>query len=97
MIRDGLAGLHAEIAAEKAGALGRIAEKLEARLAACAGLAEELAGMSEERTRLLVEYESARQDAKLHYWYLVVQREAIGLYNHAIIARMYPMPRRIAS
>jgi hypothetical protein len=84
--KDGLAALHAEIAEEKAGALGRIAEKLEARLAECARLAAE---------GRLDDYERVRADAKLHYWYLVVQREAVGMYDHRIIAAMYPIPPRL--
>ena len=84
--QDGLAGLHAEIAAEKAGALGRIAEKLEALLAACERLRAE---------GLLVEYERTRAEAKLFYWYLVVQRESVGMYEHSVIARLYPIPPRL--
>ena len=36
-----------------------------------------------------------RADAKLHYWYLMVQREALGMYDHGVIARLYPMPPRL--
>ena len=93
---DGLAALHAEIAGEKAGALGRIAEKLEARLAACARLHEQVDGAAAAaRSALVAEYERVRTDAKLYYWYLVVQREAIGIFDHGVIARQYPTPPRL--
>jgi hypothetical protein len=97
--QDGLAGLHAEIAEEKAGALGRIAEKLEALLAACERLRSD-AQVAEltaaARARLLAEHERTRAEAKLYYWYLVVQREAVGMYEHSVIARLYPMPRKLS-
>ena len=98
--QDGLAALHAEIAEEKAGALGRIAEKLEALLAACERLRGEVEAAGAEgapgaRARLLAEYERTRAEAKLYYWYLVVQRESVGLYEHGIIARLYPIPPRL--
>jgi hypothetical protein len=96
-IQDGLAALHAEIAEEKAGALGRIAEKLESLLAACERLAR---ADGEEapraRERRLAEHERTRTEAKLYYWYLVVQREAVGMFDHGVIARMYPIPARLA-
>jgi hypothetical protein len=98
--QDGLAGLHAEIAEEKAGALGRIAEKLEALLAACQrlrGEAEAADTTPVARARILAEYERTRAEAELYYWYLVVQRESVGLYEHGLIARLYPMPPRLPS
>jgi hypothetical protein len=96
--QDGLAALYLEIAAEKAGALGRIAEKLQTRLDACARAREQLSELAAgpARAKLLGEYEQLRQDAKLHYWYLMVQRESIGLYDHKAIAQLYPMPPRLS-
>jgi hypothetical protein len=96
--QDGLAGLYHEIAQEKAGALGRIAEKLQTRLDACTRAREQLAELAAgpARTKLLVEYERLREDAKLQYWYLMVQRESIGLYDHRAIAQLYPMPPRLS-
>jgi hypothetical protein len=91
---DGLAALHMEFAAEKAGAMARVTEKLEVRLATCARLAAAYAEAPD--AELAAEYERVRQDAKLHHWYLIVQREAIGLYDHTLIARLYPIPPRLA-
>ena len=97
--KDGLAGLLQEIRGETAGAMGRISRKLEERLEACARLRDELAALPGDdaaaRAALVAEYERQRKDAKLHYWYLVVQREAIGMYAHATLERLYPIPPRL--
>jgi hypothetical protein len=94
---DALVSLEAEINGEKAASMGRVAEKIEAHLAACARLVDELAAAAgPERAELLAAYEEQRQAAKLSYWYLIVQRECIGMYDHGIIARRYPMPPRLA-
>src|SRR5207247_1190730 len=85
----------------RARGLGRTAEKLEQRLAACARLraeAEAVADASADaatRARIVEEHERVRVDAKLHFWYLVVQRESVGITDHGIIQRMYPMPARL--
>jgi uncharacterized protein DUF6665 len=78
---DGLELLEGEILAEKASALGRIARHLERCIAA---LERE---PSPERRRLL------RAEAKRYYWYLVVQREALGFRNHRDLELFYPIPR----
>jgi hypothetical protein len=78
--KDGLELLDGEILAEKAAALGRIVGKLENLLTA---LATET---SVARHRLL------RAEAKKYYWYLVVQREALGFRNHRELERYYPIP-----
>jgi hypothetical protein len=96
---DAFAALQLEIAEEKASAMGRVAEKLEGFIDACARLAGELRGLADDddrRARLLVDYEHARREARLHYWYLIVQRECIGLFDHGPIARLYPIPPRIS-
>ena len=95
---DALAAVQAEINGEKAGSMGRVAERLEAHLAACARLADELAALpagDAARAEVLARYEAERAGARLSYWYLVVQRECIGLYDHGVIARRYPMPPRL--
>jgi len=85
--------LEDEIRAEQAAALRRIGERLCALLR---DLDERLARLvtlsGDERAR---EREAARAvaaEARLFRWYMVVQREAIGLRDHRGLDEAYPMP-----
>jgi hypothetical protein len=91
-----LAAIDEEIAGEKAGSLGRVAAKLEARLAAIADIATRLPTLPPlARAAAREEHERLRQEAKLYLWYLQVQREAMGLYDNAVLFRLYQIPARL--
>ena len=85
-----------EIRREKAEALGRAGERLEAALQDVAKVAAQLdaARNRAERERLGAEYEAARQRARLARFALLVQREAIGLRHHAAVDQLFPEPPR---
>ncbi len=88
--------INAEIAQEKAAALGRAGERLEAALAHVTALGRQLdaAADPDERVRLLGEYESARLRAVQARLVLVIQREALGLRHHRIVDQQFPEPPR---
>ena len=88
--------INAEIAQEKAAALGRAGERLEAALAQVGALGRQLdAGPDPaDRERLLGEYESARLRAVHARLALMIQREAIGLRHHRIVDQQFPEPPR---
>ena len=88
--------INAEIAQEKAAALGRAGERLEAALAQVGALGRQLdAGPDPaDHERLLGEYESARLRALHARLALVIQREAIGLRHHRIVDQQFPEPPR---
>jgi hypothetical protein len=90
--------LDAEIAQEKAQALGRAGERLEEALAqvVTAGRRLEAATDPVEEARLLDEYESARARALHARLALLVQREALGLRHHRIVDQQFPEPPRRA-
>jgi hypothetical protein len=90
---EGLARTEEELRAEKAAALGRIAGALEGMLAELRQRREDFARLaSHERARAVEEYRSLRERARLYRWYLVVQREALGLFRHEDVDRHYPLP-----
>jgi hypothetical protein len=90
---DPLAAVEDELAAEKAAALGRIGRTLEGLLAELGRLRAAAArATGEERSRLVAAYRAAREKAKLWHFYLVVQREAMGLTNHELVAPAYAIP-----
>jgi len=92
-----LAAFEAELREEIAGSFGRVAEKLEREIRAVRRLAGEHAQAAPElRPALAREHTAARARAKLYLWYLQVQREAIGLYDHRRLFETYVIPPAIA-
>lgn len=82
-----------EILKEKASALGRVGERLDGSLARLADLAARIAEAGPDaRAALVDEYRAERARARELRYYLVVQREAMGLRRHADVDRAYPLP-----
>jgi hypothetical protein len=91
--REALARTESEIRAEKAAALARIAGTLEGILAELQRRGEDLARLSGDgRARAVEDYAALREQARRYRWYLIVQREALGLFRHDEVDRHYPMP-----
>jgi hypothetical protein len=88
--------INAELSQEKAAALGRAGERLEAALSHAAELSRRLDATAnlEEQERLLGEYESARLRALHARLTLLIQREALGLRQHKIVDQKFPEPPR---
>jgi len=88
-----LNGIEEEILAEKADALRRIGQTLERQIAELERLraaADE--APDDERARWVRAYAELRARARLQRWYLLVQREAVGLRHHQDLDRHYPIP-----
>ena len=85
-----------EIVREKAAALGRAGERLEAALAEVVGLAERwrAASAPDERERSGREYERAWRAAEAARLALLIQREAVGLRDQRVVDQQYPRPPR---
>ncbi|MFQ5846594.1 MAG: hypothetical protein ACE5IQ_02855 [Candidatus Methylomirabilales bacterium] len=98
--------LQAEIQREKAEALGRAGERLEEALRklaelkdAIGSLGQELKDASPERRSLTQgvgvlagEYNALREKAATYYRYLIIQREAVGIFDHREVERLYRIP-----
>jgi hypothetical protein len=98
-LHEGHRRINAEIAQEKAAALGRAGERLEQALgevAACGRRLEAALG-AEERAGLLDQYERARARASQARVALLIQREAVGLRHHRIVDQLFPEPPRPAA
>jgi hypothetical protein len=81
---------------EKASALRRVGDKLEALIGQLTKLEEELRTLSgAPRSKKLTEYEKLWADADYQRWCLVIQREAMGLFDHAEVDLMYPRPPKL--
>jgi hypothetical protein len=85
-----------EIAREKAAALGRAGERLDAALGTVARVAAAWRGASEpaERERLGREYEAAWRAADAARLALLIQREAVGLRDQRVVDQQFPRPPR---
>ncbi|MBM3219858.1 MAG: hypothetical protein FJZ38_14480 [Candidatus Rokubacteria bacterium] len=95
---EGLRRVEKEIASEKAAALGRAGERLEAALAETRDLGARLLGTHDaaERERLAEAYASARRRALQARMALLIQREALGLRRHATVDQQFPEPPSVA-
>lgn len=94
--REGFERLQEEIAREKAAALGRAGERLEAALdeLRVLGLALDAEMDPERRAERLRAYEAARGRAATARTMLLIQREAIGLRHHRVVDQQFPEPPR---
>ena len=94
--REGFQRLEREIVAEKAAALGRAGERLEAALLRAAAVGRALDGAVEPaaRARLGGEYDAACREAEQARLVLLIQREAVGLRQHRVVDQQFPAPPR---
>jgi hypothetical protein len=94
--REGFERIEKEILGEKAAALGRAGEKLEAALAVTHELGQALDRETDpaRRATLLAEYDNARRRAAAARMMLLIQREAIGLRHHRTVDQKFPEPPR---
>jgi hypothetical protein len=91
---EGLRRVEREIVGEKAAALGRAGERLDAALAQLSAVTQALAGCEDE-TRLAElrgEYRTARERARTARLHLLIQREAVGLRSHRVVDQQFPEP-----
>jgi len=79
----------AELRAEMAAALGRIGRTLRNLIAELNHIRSLSASA---RSAKMDHYRSVHSQAKLYLWYLTVQREAIGIRNHASLTELYSIP-----
>ena len=93
VVDDQMAALEYEMRAEQAASLGRVGRKLENKieeLRQCRAQLTECKGP--ERVSLLEKCLRLHEEAERFFWYLQVQREAMGIYNHDQLRRSYPIP-----
>ena len=84
-----------EIKSEMAAALGRIGSTLAQLIADLLRIRDEIRVLPEPERLLRIEsYNQIYSRAKQYYWYLIVQREAIGITNHHSLRELYPLPER---
>jgi hypothetical protein len=81
-----------ELKSEMAASLGRIGRTLESLIAQLQHIRNELPEIGDERKE---HYRTLHGQAELYYWYLIVQREAIGIRNHTALRQTFRIPDKI--
>jgi hypothetical protein len=84
-----------EIRSEKAGALSRVAEGLEKALAELARAEAALAAAGRARSILLARRQECVSEAAERLWYLVIQRESVGITRHETVYDVFRVPREV--
>ena len=85
--------LQHELLGEKASCLGRVTQRLEAALTALAGADEP--GCTEPGDLIIARRQLLLEEAAEWLWYVVVQREAMGLVNHRPLFELYAVPAEV--
>jgi hypothetical protein len=92
----GALAIEVEIRKEKASALRRVAGRLETAIADLRALQAKMPPPgAPDRARFVERHRELRAEAELQRWYLIVQREAMGLLHHQVVDEMYPIPAPI--
>lgn len=89
---EGLRRVESEIVGEKAAALGRAGERLEAALGELHAIAQALADDPTRESELRAAYRDARRRARTARLHLLIQREAVGLRSHRVVDHQFPEP-----
>ena len=92
-IRDPFAIEH-EIEQEKAATLGRVGDRLEAALEALGAAERELSQRPGDGVLRDLRDQQLEQAAEW-LWYLVVQREAVGMTSHDALFEAYGVPAQV--
>jgi hypothetical protein len=95
---EGFVRFERELVQERAAALVRISSALEGLLHSLDRLRSEAAAAASgpDRDERLALHTLTLKEARRYRWYLEVQREALGLRNHAGLDEHYPMPEPLA-
>jgi len=88
--------IEVEIRKEKASALKRVANKLESLIEELKTLETQAVALAgDARASLLRRHAEVRAEAEKQQWYLIVQREAMGLSQHRDVYELYPIPPKL--
>lgn len=93
----GSLAIEVALKAEAANSLKALGHRLDRQLTELRLLGEQVQAMAPSPTRdkRLAEYEEKRREAEYRKWTLIVQREAMGLFNHEDVEEIYRVPSRL--
>ncbi len=89
----GALAIEVELQREKVSALRRVGGRLETLLSDLRALESRLPSpAARDRPRFAQRHRELLAEAEKYRWYLIVQREAIGLTNHDDVFQQFPLP-----
>jgi hypothetical protein len=95
-VKDAALPIEKELLAEKAAALGRAGESLTVALAALRQAEAALTGAAPDQLPALrVRRRELREVAAERLWYVLVQREAVGIFQHEGLLREQQVPPEV--
>ncbi|HET9452205.1 MAG TPA: hypothetical protein VFO83_15050 [Aggregicoccus sp.] len=87
----GVLPIEVELRQEHAASLVRVSRRVEGLLGQVRQSEQQLQQLrGAARAAAHADHEQLRAEYEKHRWYLLVQREAMGLYHHDIIDELYP-------
>ncbi|WNG54034.1 hypothetical protein F0U59_03920 [Archangium gephyra] len=93
----GTLAIEIEMRAEAASSIKALGQRIERQLTELQQLGQQVRAMapSPARDKKLAEYDEKRRDAEYRKWTLIVQREAMGLFNHEDVEEIYCVPPKL--
>lgn len=89
----GTLAIEVHMKAEAASGLKSLGHLLDRQIAQLKQLREQVQSLKgPTRETKLAEYRQLRADTEQRKWYLIVQREAMGLFNHEVVHEQYRVP-----
>jgi hypothetical protein len=84
--------------AEAANSLKALGHRLDRQLTELRQLGQQVRAMAPgpARDKKVAEYNEKRRDAEYRQWTLIVQREAMGLFNHEDVEEIYRVPPKLS-
>jgi hypothetical protein len=93
----GSLAIEIQIKAEAVSSVRALGQRIEKQLTELQQLGQQVRAMapSPARDKKLAEYDEKRRDAEYRKWTLIVQREAMGLFNHDDVEEIYRVPPKL--
>lgn len=94
----GSLAIEVQMRAEAAASIRALGQRVERQITELQQLCQQLKAMapSPARDKKLAEYNEKRRDAEYRKWTLIVQREAMGLFNHDDVEEIYRVPPKLS-
>ncbi len=94
----GALAIEVALRAEAANSLKALGHRLDRQLTELRQLGQQVQALApgSVRDRKLAEYDEKRRDAEYRKWTLIVQREAMGLFNHEDVEEIYRVPPKLS-
>ncbi|WNG43326.1 hypothetical protein F0U60_03870 [Archangium minus] len=94
----GSLAIEVQLRAEAAASLKALGHRLDRQLTELQQLGQQVQAMAPSplRDKKLAEYNEKRREAEYRKWTLIVQREAMGLFNHDDVEEIYRVPPKLS-